>query len=191
MAIPKQSKSLQVSQDNPFAEVLILADVIGKWPTTLAEVMKDFIEIVEDPILTGGFAMAHHGNVRATTDIDVICVGSSKKWVQEFQSRGYTFESMQLPIGHLELLTKANKGVDFIHLNDNAFLRSINQRAVRSNMLIKPVRVVSLEDLILLKNLAVKGRAKDQDAVDLKGLLKFPFDAQYVTEWKAKLGITT
>jgi hypothetical protein len=188
MAIRKRSKSLQVSQDNPFAEVLLLADIIGKWPTTLAEVMKDFIDIVKDPILTGGFAMAHHGHIRATTDIDVICVGSSKKWIQEFQARGYTFESMQLPIGHLELLTKANKGVDFIHLNDDAFLRSIDQRAVTSNMLTKPVRIVSLEDLIILKNLAVKGRRKKQDEADLEELLKFKFDDRYVQEWKAKLG---
>lgn len=166
-----------------------MADIIGKRQTTLIEVAKDFNEIVTDPILAGGFAMAHHGFVRATTDIDVICVGSAKKWIQEFRVRGYKYESMQLPIGYLELLTLANKGVDFIHLNDDAFLRSIAKRAVKGRLLDAEIRVVSLEDLILLKSLAISGRKKQMDKIDLEELLKFRFDADYVADWKIKLGI--
>ena len=189
MSQPKSRPNLQESLESPSEEVLILADVIGNSTTTLAQVMNDFLEIVKDPIIAGGFAMAHHGLVRATVDIDVLAMKDLTDDIEEFKLRGYKHESMQLPVGSLDLLTKGNKGVDFIHLKNAALRSSIQQRAVRGLFLKQPISFVSLEDLIILKLLALKGRKKKMDEVDLESLVSQPFDSAYVNSWKVKLNV--
>ncbi len=166
-----------------------MADVIGNSPTTLTQVMNDFLEIVSDPIIAGGFAMAHHGLVRATVDIDVLAMKDISDFVVQFKQRGYVHESMQLPVGSMDLLTKGNKGVDFIHLKNDLFRQSIQTRAVNGLFLKKSIRFVSLEDLIVLKMLALKGRKKKMDEADLDSLLSNPFDQVYVDTWKKKLNL--
>lgn len=170
-------------------EVLILADAVGDAAVTLVEVMQDFLEIVQQPIIAGGFAVAHHGFVRGTIDVDVIAIGSTADEINLLKSRGYKHESIQLPIGSLDLLTKANKGIDFIHLNDSVFLKSLVARTVSGKLLNQAVRMVSLEDLIVLKHLAVKGRRGVKDPIDLEQLLAMPFDHAYVDRWKTHFQI--
>lgn len=187
MAKSKDRHALQSPADSPFSEVLILADAVGKSATTLIEVLHDFLGIVEDPIIAGGFAMANYGVVRATVDIDVIATVSVRKAIGQLEDRGYKHEFVQLPIGGLDLLTKGNKGIDFIHLNDDDFLNSIQKRAPRADLLAYPVRFVSLEDLIVLKTLAIRGRTKNQDTVDLESLVAMKYDSDYVRDWVKKL----
>lgn len=69
-------------------EVVILADAVGNSNTTLAQVMADFLELVSDPLIAGGFAMAHHGVVRATVDIDVLAMGSIQSLAEKLVERG-------------------------------------------------------------------------------------------------------
>lgn len=176
-------------QQQNVEEVIVLADLVGKSPTTLLKVVEDFIQIVPNPIVAGGFAMAYHGFVRATVDVDIIAAASLRMHIPSFVGRGYKHESVHLPIGHLELLTKGNKGVDFIHLDDQAFTESIETRAVIGLLHGYEVRYVSLEDLIILKSLALKGRNKKQDEADLEHLLKLSHDTAYVEEWKKRFGI--
>lgn len=189
MSSLKARKFLQSAADSPASEVMLLADVVGKAPVKLAQVMKDFLEIVGDPIIAGGFAMAHHGVIRSTVDIDVLAVGSITKVIKEFVRRGYKHESMNLSIGLIDQLTKGNKGVDFLHLNNASFLKSIQKRAVNGIFLNESVRFVSREDLILLKELAVKGRKNKMDAADLENLLSQSYDNSYVETWRKKLKI--
>jgi hypothetical protein len=165
-------------------EVLILADAVGDAPVTLVEVMQDFLRIVQQPIVAGGFAVAHHGFVRGTIDIDVIAIGSVASEIETLKKLGYKHESVRLPIGSLDLLTKANKGIDFIHLDDGGFLKSLVSRTVSGKILDQPVRMVSLEDLIILKSLAVKGRRGAKDPIDLEQLQELQFDHAYVDQWK-------
>ena len=164
-----------------------MADAIGNASTTLAEVIAEFLEIVPNPIIAGGFAMAHHGVIRATVDIDVISLTSITKLIPKFESRGYRRETMQLPIGALDLLTKGNKGIDFIHLNNSKFVKSIEKRAVEGFFLKHPIRFVSIEDLIILKHLANIGRSKKMDEADLEILLKKSYDTRYVQKWLSAL----
>jgi hypothetical protein len=189
MGRPPDSQALQANISNPFEEVVILADIVGKSETTLAAVMRDFTALVENPIIAGGFAMAHHGYVRATTDIDVIAVKSSKDLIKKFQSRGYKYEAIQLPIGSLELLTKGNKGIDFIGLNNTKLMRTIEARANEGTFFNKKARFVSLEDLMILKLLATLGRTKKQDEADLEVLTKLPHDKAYLDLWKKNLNV--
>jgi hypothetical protein len=189
MAINKGRQALHSSAETPADEVLILADAVGTSATTLTQVMNDFLQIVSDPIIAGGFAMAHHGLVRATVDIDVMAMGSIHPMIEQFKSRGYKHESIQLPIGALDLLTKGNKGVDFIHLSNEKFRKSIQKRAVEGTFFSQKVRFVALEDLILLKLLAVQGRKNKMDGADLDTLLPKPHDKTYVDGWKKILGI--
>lgn len=87
------------------------------------------------------------------------------------------------------MLTKGNKGIDFILLKDEEFLKSIISRSVRGLFLKQFVRYISIEDLILLKLLAIQGKRQTQDQVDLESLLQKPFDSKYVESWKKKLKI--
>src|SRR5262249_42866006 len=151
MPSTKKRPNLHTPQDNPYEEVILLADIVGKSRTTLAEVVKDVLEVIANPLIAGGFAVAHHGFLRATVDVDIIAVGSTKKYINEFRSRGYKFENIQLPIGTLELLTKANKGIDFIYLNNSELLKSMDARSVSGDLYGVPIRYVSIEDLIILK----------------------------------------
>lgn len=187
MARSKDRHALQSLPDGPISEVLILADLVGKAAITLIEVLHDFLEIVPNPVIAGGFAMAHHGFVRATVDIDVIALGSTKAMTAQFVERGYKKESVHLPIGEIELLTKGNKGVDFIHLANASFQQSIQQRAVVAELFSHKIRFISLEDLILLKSLAVNGRTNKWDEGDLEKLLTLSHDNKYVEVWKKKL----
>jgi hypothetical protein len=188
MSSRSQRHALQgVSSENPSEEVSILADAVGNSSVTLANVMDDFLKIVPDPIIAGGFAMAHYGVVRATVDIDVVAVGNIKKVIKEFEERGYKHESILIPVGHLDLLTKGNKGVDFIHLTNDSFKKSIQHRAVKGLFRKESVRYVSLEDLILLKMLAIRGRDNKMDEADLENLLKMSHDTKYVKQWQVKL----
>lgn len=170
-------------------EVLILADAMGGVPVTLVEVMQDFLKVVRQPIIAGGFAVAHHGFVRGTIDIDVISVPGSKDDVEQLKALGYHYESLELPIGSIELLTKSNKGIDFLSLADKRFLESLVSRTVPGLFLNEPVRVISLEDLIILKLLAQRGRADGKGRLDLEHLLAMNFDAAYVELWKTHFGI--
>ena len=193
MADPKTRHALQsppsAEGDAVSEEVALLADAVGQSSTTLIQVMRDFLAIVTDPIIAGGFAMAHHGRVRATVDIDVLAVGAVLRMIRQFEARGYKHESIQLPVGALDLLTKGNKGVDFLHLNNEELCRSMANRAEQGTFLKRPVRFVSLEDLILLKRMALRGRKGKMDEADLEVLEQQSFDAKYVELWRARLGL--
>ena len=165
-------------------EVLILADAVGSAPVTLVEVMQDFLSIVKQPIIAGGFAVAHHGFVRGTTDIDVVAVGSTSTEVEAFKKLGYKHETVRISNGSIDLLTKSNKGVDFLHFDDAEFVKSMVKRTVQGSFLGQPVRVISLEDLIILKLQAAKERSGGKDRIDLEHLLVMQFDHAYVDHWK-------
>ncbi len=189
MIDPKKYPKLAESAKDYTTEVLILADAVGDAKVPLVEVMQDFLRIVRDPIIAGGFATAHHGFVRGTVDIDVIAVDSSPVPSKEFISLGYKYEEIRIPIGSIELLSKGGKGVDFLRLDRQDLLDSIVSRAVPGTFLTEPVRMVSLEDLILLKMLALSGRKSKKDELDFDYLVTQDFDRAYVDSWKVKLGI--
>lgn len=157
----------------------------------MSQVVKDFLNVVPDPIIAGGFAMAHHGFVRATVDVDVIAIGPISAFIKKFESLGYKHEALRLPIGSLDLLTKGNKGIDFLSLDNELFCKSIAERAVQGTFAGTTVRYVSLEDLILLKMLAVQGRTGRYDQGDLDALLNLPYDRDYVEQWQTSLGLPT
>lgn len=169
-------------------EVLILADAVGSAPVTLVEVMQDFLKVVRNPIIAGGFAVAHHGYVRGTLDVDVLSIGSVNAEIEQLKSMGYKHESIRISNGFIDLLTKSNKGIDFIHLDDENFMKSIVARTVPGNFLTEPVRVISFEDLIVLKAIAGRERSGGKDLLDLNNLLKFPYDDAYVQKWLAHFG---
>lgn len=171
-------------------DVLVLADAMGNAPVLLVEVMQDFLRIVREPIIAGGFAVAHHGFTRGTLDIDVFAFASVKDEIEQFKTIGYKHESLRVPIGAIDLLTKGNKGVDFIHMDDQAFVASVCRRTVIGEMLNQKVRVVSLEDLIVLKSLSVKGRKSRKDPIDLEQLLEKPHDKAYVETWLRHFGLS-
>lgn len=166
-----------------------MADAVGKSKVTLAQVVRDFLSIVPSPILAGGFAMAHHGCVRATVDIDVLAVGKISDLIQKFEQLGYKNELLRVSIGEINLLSKGNKGVDFIHLENIDFRSSVIDRAMPGIFFAENVSFVSLEDLILLKRLAIRGRTRKMDEADLENLLALKYDQVYVRDWEAKLGL--
>lgn len=180
----KPSKS-----DGNLDEVLSIADAVGTDKITLTSVAAEFLKTVKNPILAGGFAVAFHGFVRGTVDVDSIGIATISAHVAAFKKLGYKSETLKLDIGTLYLLTKGEieKGIDFIDLDNQEFKKSVIARAVPGVFMSSPVKFVSLEDLIILKMLAKIGRKNKKDEIDLEFLLKKPHDKKYVSNWVKKL----
>jgi len=171
-------------------EVLSIADAVGDSKITLASVAAEFLKTVKDPVLAGGFAVAFHGFVRGTVDVDSIGIETVGAHVAAFKKLGYKHETFRLNIGLLHLLTKGetDKGVDLIDLDNQEFKKSVIARAVPGVFMGSPVKFVSLEDLIVLKTLAKIGRKNKKDEIDLEFLFKKPHDKKYVAKWIKTLG---
>jgi hypothetical protein len=183
----KSKKPVELQPPDLSEEVVILADAVGGAQIALAQVVEDLFAVVSEPILAGGFAMAHYGLLRATADIDVLAVDSVQAALKSLSGLGYRQETLQIKIGMLQLLTKGNKGIDFLILSNTKLRNSMRARAVPGTFMGRPVCFVSLEDLILLKIFAVDGRKSKIDEVDLESLLKKPHDRVYVNRWRNEL----
>ena len=118
---------------------------------------------------------------RATSDLDVVVgLGDFAGMALPLQALGYQKESVRLPHMTLEMFTKNDYGVDFIHLDHAEFERSILKRAVvQSSILGFPVRIISLEDLIIMKALSTRQKAQ----ADLESLQQLPHDSTHVSNW--------
>ncbi len=182
-------KKKPTKSDDNLDEVLSITDAVGSEKITLASVAAEFLKTVKNPILAGGFAVAFHGFVRGTVDVDSIGLENIGANLTAFEKLGYKSETIKLDIGKLYLLTKGEteKGIDFIDLGNQEYKKSVIARAVPGVFMGSPVKFVSLEDLIILKMLAKIGRKNKKDEIDLEFLLKKSHDQKYVLKWVKEL----
>lgn len=143
---------------------------------------KDFITELNryevEYMLIGGYAMGAYGHIRGTNDLDIFINATdtnAQRMMKACQNYGIPAEDLKkemflvqkmVGIGQpplrIELLKKLDT-IDFEYAYKRA--KSIEVDGVSIN-------VVDLEDLILLKKAAVKGREKSRDQEDLTYLEK-------------------
>ena len=143
----------------------------------LATVAKELDKADIPYMITGGQAVLVHGEVRVTKDIDVT-IGVGREGIDKAQktakkmklaalpgnSSEFAMKTMVLPLIHRQ----SGIRVDFI-FSDTEFEMHAIKRAVKITIGNYPVKVISLEDLIVEKIFA--GRPRDiEDAANLMRL---------------------
>lgn len=118
--------------------------------------------------LIGGFALAAHGVVRATQDIDLLVDGGQKDLAKDLLSTA----GFKLVFENSEALHFSGQGqLDILLANRESTLDMLKRVQSINNF---PVPVVSAEDLIGLKIQAYKNNPdrEFQDKADIQSLLK-------------------
>ncbi|MBC8443123.1 hypothetical protein H8D79_00200 [PVC group bacterium] len=123
--------------------------------------------------LMGGLALAQHGVVRATQDVDLLLTVSQIQLgtvLDDLRSAGFVFDLRETirewQQDHMTQLEYRGIRVDWLAPVLPAF-QHVLMTAVRCQMAGTTVRVASADGLVLLKLIAFR----EQDKVDAKGLL--------------------
>ncbi|MBI1860848.1 MAG: nucleotidyltransferase [Deltaproteobacteria bacterium] len=148
----------------------------------LKDTLNEILSIVTEPVIAGGFAVAHYTRPAETADLDVIGLKNIASYSTSLKAFGYSQETIRLENGiTLESFTKGKhtrfeEGIDFMWFKDEAFEQQVIARALPSKMLGKPVKIISIEDLIVMKSLS----SRTKDKAHLEELQKKPHDKEYV-----------
>lgn len=143
---------------------------------------RDFVEMLNkhevDYLLIGGYAMGVYGHYRGTGDLDIF-IHATERNAEKMLNASIAYG---IPIGdvkkemflvpkmigigqpplRIEILKKLDT-VDFNYAYQRSEIKKVDGLTIR---------VVSLDDLILLKKAAQKGRSKARDSEDLRFLEK-------------------
>ncbi len=143
---------------------------------------KDFIIELNrhqvEYMLIGGYALGAYGHIRATSDLDIYINATEQnatKMVNACTAYGIPVESIQkemflvqkmIGIGEPPLRIEILKKLDAIDF------RYAFQRVKKVDIDGISINLIDLDDLILLKTAAVKGRNRSRDIEDLSFLKK-------------------
>lgn len=143
---------------------------------------KEFILLLNEMnieyLLIGGYAMGAYGHIRATSDLDIflnaneenadkmIAVCEKYRIPVEDLNRDMFLVPRMIGIGEpplrIEILKQLGV-VDFSYAHQRATTKEVNGLKIK---------VISLDDLILLKKSAIEGRSSSRDREDLSFLEK-------------------
>lgn len=172
---------------------------------TLEEVLFDMVDLCTadrlDYAVMGGIAVRIHGIPRPTYDVDVTIAASSAELNALFEgleARGYTVPQVyragwqdrvaDMPIVKVRCFLEEGFGIDVdLFLAETEFQKALLQRTVDAEYQGRSIKVVSPEDLILLKLLASRPR----DLGDIQDILftQGSLDITYMRQWAQRLGI--
>ncbi|HSI76680.1 MAG TPA: nucleotidyl transferase AbiEii/AbiGii toxin family protein [Lunatimonas sp.] len=151
----------------------------NRFPENFRTIIEAFNRYNVEYLLIGGFAMGAYGHVRSTGDLDIFihatkenaqrvlkaCIdfGIDKEDLKEEMFLVEKMIGIGMPPLRIEILKKLDI-VDFNYAYQRAEIKSVDGLQIK---------VVSLDDLILLKEAAVKGRDKERDREDLTFLKQY------------------
>lgn len=151
----------------------------NRFPENFRSIIEAFNKHKVEYLLIGGFAMGAYGHVRSTGDLDIFINATNENAARTLQACidfGIDKEDLKeemflvekmigigVPPLRIEILKKLDT-VDFKYAYQRAEIKIIDGQRIN---------VVSLDDLILLKEAAVKGRNKERDREDLNFLKQF------------------
>jgi predicted nucleotidyltransferase len=150
----------------------------SKFPSHFKDFIVELNKHQVEYMLIGGYALGVYGHIRATNDLDIYINATdqnAQKMVGACVDYGIPAESVKkemflvqkmIGIGEPPLRIEILKKVDVIDFH-YAF-----QRTKKVKVDGVSINVVDLDDLILLKKAAVKGRNKSRDSEDLAFLEK-------------------
>lgn len=138
----------------------------------LEDIHQFLLQARIDHALIGGFALAAHGNPRATGDIDLLIDEKDRPAVtQSLQSNGFSIRSETIEVIHFEGPVR----LDVLFARRPLSRRMLSEAAQEPHLF--GIKVVGPEDLIGLKIQAYKNNPKRklQDQADIQFLLeRFP-----------------
>ena len=129
-------------------------------------------------IVIGGYALGAYGRARGTNDLDVFINATevnARKMKQACVSYGIPDESLTLEmfmVPRMIAIGEFPMRIEIIKKLDTIDFKYAYARAKTMQVDNLSVPVVGLNDLILLKHAAVKGRSKARDSEDLSFLQK-------------------
>ena len=150
----------------------------NKFPTHFKDFIVELNKHKVEYMLIGGYALGVYGHIRATNDLDIYINATEEnalKMVKACIDYGIPEESINtkmflvqkmIGIGQPPLRIEILKKLDIVDF-EYAF-----QRVKKTSVDGVSINVVDLDDLILLKKAAVKGRNKSRDVEDLSFLEK-------------------
>lgn len=155
-----------------------MSKVNNKFPADFKEFIVELNKYKVEYMLIGGYALGVYGHIRATNDLDIYINATEEnasKMVRACVDYGIPGESIEkdmflvqkmIGIGQPPLRIEILKKLDIVDFK-YAF-----QRAIKTTVDGIPINVVDLDDLIILKKAAIKGRNKSRDIEDLSFLEK-------------------
>ena len=129
-------------------------------------------------MLIGGYAVGTYGHVRTTGDLDIFINATpenAQRMKQACVSYGIAEEDLTLDmflVPRMVVIGKAPLRIEIIKKLDAVDFPYAYARIQTAQIDNLPLKVVSLDDLILLKHAAVQGRSKARDSEDLSFLQK-------------------
>ena len=150
----------------------------NKFPTHFKDFIVELNKHKVEYMLIGGYALGVYGHIRATNDLDIYINATEEnalKMVKACIDYGIPEES----INHEMFLTQKMIGIgqpplriEILKKLDMVDFEYAFQRVKKTSVEGVSINVVDLDDLILLKKAAVKGRNKSRDVEDLSFLEK-------------------
>lgn len=170
----------------------------------LSKALEDFSRLFEslgvDYAVMGGIAVRAHGIPRPTQDVDFTAAiernrlpelyGAATRLgytIPEKFASGWVDQVAGMPLVRIRRYTK-EKGVDVdVFLAESSFQRELLARAKVEQVDDQPLRVVTPEDLILLKLVSHRHR----DLADVGDILftQGQLDEAYMRHWAKELGV--
>jgi predicted nucleotidyltransferase len=148
-------------------------------------ILRELVDGGVEFLLIGGIAVSYHGHVRATKDVDVVPDPTPENLERlagvlrglEAQVEGADdFEESELPNpfdpgalelgGNWVLLTRLGRLDIMQWIGDNPLWQQLSPGAIEDQIADLPVKIVSFEDLVRLKELA----GRPEDLADLQKL---------------------
>lgn len=189
----KTKRSLKLIDDqselsevvNEITEIDEVVSEMKKQKSSFNEVVREILSVVKDPVIAGGLAVSFYDKTRATMDMDFVGMVGIKQYARDLQNIGFRKETVRLPGLMMEMFTKGKHGADFMAFENQEFEKTVISRAIPSSIYGHKVRIVSLEDLIIMKKMS----SRTKDKADLEGLEKLKYDSIYVDQWMSNLKI--
>ena len=148
----------------------------------LPEYFREFLAALNhhkvEYMLIGGYAMGSYGHVRTTGDLDIFIEATranAEKMMQACVAYGIEEESLltdMFMVPRMVVIGEAPLRIEIIKKLDTVDFKYAYQRVKTMQADNLSVPVVNLDNLILLKHAAVKGRNKARDSEDLSFLQK-------------------
>ncbi|MDM8550768.1 nucleotidyl transferase AbiEii/AbiGii toxin family protein [Desulfobacterales bacterium HSG2] len=163
----------------------------------LKTILKVLQELDADHALAGGLAYSALVEPRATVDIDMLIMMQNNSMQNFFQLLEKYFESLEVHEKPKQFhFVKIWRAVGFENdhdiildflLAESRFHRNVLERAIEVDFMGMPVKIMTLEDLILFKKCANQPR-DIADLTNIYALFDNEIDDDYVKFWSYELG---
>ena len=147
-------------------------------PGSFREFLVELNRYEVEYMLIGGYAVGNYGHVRTTGDLDIFINATpenAQKMKQACIAYGIAEEDLTPDMflaPRMVVIGKAPLRIEILKKLDTVDFQYAYARTETVQVDSLPVRVVGLDDLILLKHAAVKGRSQARDSEDLSFLQK-------------------